>query len=261
MDKNFEVLPKLLELLYEVLAYPERWRDFLSELCRHLTCNVVVSFHDWENRNPVIRFCLGLSDQVVQEWNVYYGSRNPRAPDFLREVRQRGSILSAASIADAPAPVRDSEYGHWMRQLDICHSVIAAVPVGLETLASLSLVRPQSAGTFELGAVELVRMLIPHLQRVFQIQGKLETLHAYSEAGKLALDRLDAGFLAVDAMGRVVLMNDQAEAILRTGHGITMRDGRLAATDSIASGPARRSGEGVGSRRRWWQWWHYFGAR
>jgi hypothetical protein len=189
---------------------------------------------------------------VVQEWNAYYGGRNPRAPNVRREARQNGFALFAGSLSDAPETVQDTEYGQWQRRRDLCHLVIAAVPSGLETFA-LNLIRPHSAGTFGLEAVELVRMLIPHLQRVFQIQGKLETLHAYSEAGKLALDRLDAAFMAVDAMGRVVLMNDQAEAILRAGHGLTMRDGRLAATDSSQAGrledlvkAATRAGAGAG---------------
>jgi DNA-binding CsgD family transcriptional regulator len=253
MDTSLRALPELLELLYEVLVYPERWRDFLSELCRHITCNVAVSFHDRENRAPLTRISLGIPNEVVEEWNTYYGARNPRSPNFVRAVHQRGFMLFAGSLSDASEAVQDTEYGQWQRRRDLCHLIVAAVSTGLETFASVNLIRPQSAGTFGLEGVELVRMLIPHLQHVFQIQEKLETLHAYSEAGKLALDRLDAAFMAVDALGRVVLMSDQAEAILRTGHGLTVRDGRLAATDSSQAGQledlvkaAARAGAGAG---------------
>ena len=120
----------------------------------------------------------------MQEWRAYYGTRNPRTPNVLREVRQKGFALIAGSLSDVPAAMWDTEYGHWLRRVDWSHSVIAAVLSGPETFASLNLIRPQSAGPFGQEPVELVRMLIPHLRRAFQIQGRLETLHAYSEACK-----------------------------------------------------------------------------
>jgi hypothetical protein len=238
VDRNiYRSLTPAFGITLRRACVPLRWRDFLVELCRQMRCDVAnVISHDLENRNPAIRFALGQSDKVVQEWNAYYGNRHPTAPNLLRAVRRRGFMLSAGSLSDAPQAVQDTDYGHWQRRLDLFHSVITIVPSGLETFGSLNLVRPQSSGAFGPGQVELVQRLIPHLQRVFQIQGKLETLRAYSEAGKLALDQLDVSFVAVDPAGCVVLMNQRAEDILRTAHGITMRERRLTATDSSQSG-------------------------
>jgi hypothetical protein len=221
METNLGAIPQLLDLLYEVLARPERWRHFLDELCRLLRCEMVaLALHDLENREHVLRFSVGLPDEAVQEWNGYwngyYGTRNTKVSQ-LRRTRPRTGFSVSASISDVPGAMQDTEYVHWLRRRDLCHWVVAVVPSRPQGIASLSLMRPESAGPFSPAAAELVRKLLPHLQRTFEIQGRLETLRAYSDAGKLALDRLDAGFVAVDASGCVVLMNQRPRRFFARG--------------------------------------------
>lgn len=236
MSASLEACLQLLELLYEGLACPRLWNDFLAELCRRINCEMAaLAFHDAENQNPSTDFSYGLSSQILEEWNSYYGKRNPRAQEILQGLRESGGWLSAASLSGAPTALLDSEYAQWMRSRQLCHSVIAAIPGGRGAAVSLSLVRPPATKPFSQEAVEFVRPILPHFRRAFGIYRKLETMRAFSEAGKLALDRLDTGVAAVDSEGRVVLMNERAEATLRKQGAVTLREGRLAAKDSEQS--------------------------
>lgn len=237
MATSLEALPQLLELLYEGIVCPERWNDLLAALRRDVEFEMAsVAFHDSGNQSPVVRWSLGLSTEVVQEWNTCYGRKNPVAQEILPAVRQSGSWFAAASLCDAPAAVQDTEYAHWARLRGIFHAVIAVVPSGRESYGSINVIRTPSAGPFGEQAVELVRLLVPHFQRAFQVLRKLETLRAFSEAGSLALDQLDTAFAVVDEEGRVVQMNERAEALLQGRRGIGLSKGRLVAVDSHQSG-------------------------
>jgi hypothetical protein len=201
MSADARVLLELVELLYEGLVAPDAWTGFLAGLSRRVGCDcATVTFHDDGNRNPSLASSIGLSREVAGEWKTYFGNRNPRVPQVLRALSRSGSWISANSLDRAPAAFRDTEYVTWLHRHDLYHSLLAAVRHDKEA-ASLSLVRPRTAKPFGADAMDIVRQTLPHLQRVLRIHSRNEALATFVEVGKMALDELETGVVAVDANG------------------------------------------------------------
>lgn len=233
MGVDAKLFPDLLGLLYDGLLCPDRWNDFLAELRKQLDCEkAAITFHDPENQTPTVGFSMGWPQEEMREWSAYYGSRNPRALEGIRTALRTGFWISASSLFEIGTAYRNSEYARWLQRCGgVHHVLLTGVPCG-PAVATLSFTRPRSAKPFSQSGQKLMRLLVPHLQRVLQIHSRNETVRTLFEAGKIALDTLDAGVVAVDEQGRVVLTNEQAETALEKGHAITTRRGRLAATHS-----------------------------
>jgi len=83
---------RLLGLLYEGLAFPERWEDFLAEVARQMGCDkAAIIFHDQNNQSPAMGFFTGRAEEAMRDYNAHYGARNPVAQPILRELIQTGS--------------------------------------------------------------------------------------------------------------------------------------------------------------------------
>jgi DNA-binding CsgD family transcriptional regulator/PAS domain-containing protein len=222
-----KVFSRALGLLYDGLLWPERWNDFLAELRKGTGHQAAaITFHDSGNETPVMGFSMGMPEEVVGDWTNYYGSRNPRTPEIMRALSRRETWVTASSWHELPGRFRQSEYVAWLRRVDWYHSLILAAPLG-SGIGSLGLARPRSAPPFPQDGLGLMKRLAPHLRRVLEIHSSNQTLRTLFEAGKIALDSLDTGVVAVDGQNRVLWANERAASILEKGRGITSSGGRL----------------------------------
>lgn len=235
-------LSELLGLLYEGLACPERWPDFLSAVSRELGCDkAAFVFHDQKNQSPVMGFQVGFAEEAMRDYNAYYGARNPAALPIVQAALRHGSWLGLVrAVVDERSYKKSEYYGGWGRQHGVFHAVCGAASGDGVTATSLTLMRAESRGPLGEDTVEIMGLLVPHLKRAFQIHKQMEVLRASVEGAKTALDHLDAAVAAVDGDGRVVLINAQAEAMLQSGHVLSLRERRLAVTDPRQSGELDR---------------------
>jgi DNA-binding CsgD family transcriptional regulator len=231
---------ELVGRLYEAAACPERWEDFLSLAVRQLECNTgLITVHDLQNRNRLVAFSSGLSDEAVRAYNDYYGALIPFWDTFLAETLRRGSWQSLAVPTVGRDKYLSSEYfNDYAHKQGICWSVIGAtineeqsrVPTGPGTITGLTITRAYEAGELGPEAVQFMERLMPHLKHVVRIHGTMESLRAKAAAATAALDRIEMPFAAVNAKGVVVLMNTKAEQICRDGDGVVLRQRRFSAS-------------------------------
>jgi DNA-binding CsgD family transcriptional regulator len=257
MSIGLEAFSRLLGLLYEGIAFPERWSDFLTEISRQLGCDKAgVVFHDTGNQNPAVGFQAGFPKEVIREYDSYYGKRNLGARAIIQRALRSGSWCGSPRSLLEFKKVEKTEYYDWQVRHGMVHSITAVVAHDRRAFTSLSLARPETAGPLGEDALELMRLLLPHLQRAFEIYRRLESLRASSEGAQAALDRLETGLVAVDGKGCAVLMNRRAETLVRKQRGITACQGKLAAADSSQSNRLQRlvseaamtgAGRGTGS--------------
>jgi DNA-binding CsgD family transcriptional regulator len=78
--------------------------------------------------------------------------------------------------------------------------------------------------------VELMRMVLPHLQRAVSVHRKLHGIAIDRDVAQDALNRVGVGVLILDQRGKVLFLNKEAQAIIAQGDGLTLlRDGLSAA--------------------------------
>jgi DNA-binding CsgD family transcriptional regulator len=116
--------------------------------------------------------------------------------------------------------------------------------------------RGAAGGPFERREFELLRCLMPHLQRALQISVRLNALEGEKGGLEDVLCRLTIGVAVLDATGRVILLNRVAEEIVAAADGLAVKDGRLGAATSgettmlsrlIADAAATGAGIGTGA--------------
>lgn len=232
LDTDPEIFSDLVGLLYDGLLCPEHGNELLGEVCDRLDCErASIGFHDFENQAPAVGFSCGLSQEQINQWNSHFGKKNPRSLEMRQGVMKNGCWVSANSLRNAHPAYRGSEYVEWLYEHDLYHSIVVAVQTGQDFI-SLNLIRPKSAKPFSEGAQMLMRRLVPHFRRAIELQRGNEALLARLQAATMALDSLDSAAMAVDARGRIVMMNEAAKLMLGSGRGLTLREGKLVAQDA-----------------------------
>ncbi len=63
--------------------------------------------------------------------------------------------------------------------------------------------------------------LVPHLTRVMRLRHEAARLHTRTLAARVGIDGLPFAALVVDGLGRIEMTNSAADALLRTGDGLT----------------------------------------
>ncbi|HMH12084.1 MAG TPA: helix-turn-helix transcriptional regulator [Edaphobacter sp.] len=95
--------------------------------------------------------------------------------------------------------------------------------------AYLACMRPKPRGPFEAREGSVYQTLMPHLQRALQLHLQFTRLRFNVEGLGFALDAFDHAIFGLDHEGLVILNNRRAEDLVKSGDGIRLVKGRLAA--------------------------------
>jgi DNA-binding CsgD family transcriptional regulator len=124
-------------------------------------------------------------------------------------------------------------------------------PQGLNLALLMNLVRDGNAtsgtgfyrswneGPFEREEIRLLQAIGPHLRRAVALNLRLGRLEMERHSSAEMLNRCDRGAVLVDKNARVLFANVAAEAILRDGDGLRVRDGRLGAANAASTATLR----------------------
>jgi DNA-binding CsgD family transcriptional regulator len=108
-----------------------------------------------------------------------------------------------------------SEFYHdWLEPQGMYQGAGATIFKNGPLSSIISIFRPQKAERFDEAEVALLRTLLPHLQRAFQLHNRIQGLERKGAAAADVLDHLEQGVVLLDAKGRVLLVNRAANAIL-----------------------------------------------
>jgi DNA-binding CsgD family transcriptional regulator len=226
-------LSEELGLLYEGLAFPERWPDFLTEKARRFGCDkAAIIFHDWEKQKATMGFYVGVSEEAMREYNAYYGAKNPIAPLILQAAQRNVCWHGLAREVVRENEYKKSEfYDGWGRKHGVFHAAVGYGSKTRTTGTSLSVCRPERRGPLDQNAVDMMGLIVPHLRRAFQIYTTLDVLRSSAEVAHATLEKFGTAVIAISGDGSVVSLNRQAEVLLERSDGLTLRQGRLQAVE------------------------------
>lgn len=96
-------------------------------------------------------------------------------------------------------------------------------------IGSFGIHRGSGKGAFEKHDLRLLEALFPHIRQASLLHLQLRSLEARAERAEAALDTSVAPLIIVDTNSKVLQANRVAETLLRTGDGLTVRNGSLTA--------------------------------
>lgn len=216
----------LAELIYAAALEPARWHDFVTALSRAYAGGPT-GFALQVPGAPLsgVLYVVGFT-------RAYYGRFMAHMLRGLpwEEARVRNFVgrfgLASEVISDEKLAQTDF-YRECMEPQGLAHGPMGhtiAVSAG-RPMAGLVVFPAPGSGPFDGEHLAFADLLVPHLERAYQIHAERRLHGALAEA----IDRFPTGLLLIDARGHVVRMNRRAAQILEQSDGLSIEDGALRA--------------------------------
>jgi DNA-binding CsgD family transcriptional regulator/PAS domain-containing protein len=221
-----QTLTDLVGLVYDAAMDPRRWIPLLErfertlrapfcvfrlESASHQTCNFVAN--------------IGFEPAYLRSYRDYYVSRNIFMIDAA--TRRSGSV-NDDRVVSRRTLLKSEFYNDWLAPQGAGFGLNANVEVRQPVTSLLTLIRGRADEPFDQNDSGLLRRLMPHLQRAVHLHQRVVDLQVRTAAAHNALDAWPLGVVVLDGDGRLLLMNQVAEKIVRRGDGLMIdAEGRL----------------------------------
>jgi DNA-binding CsgD family transcriptional regulator/PAS domain-containing protein len=217
--------------IYECATKPEEWDAFLVKLAQQANGTIAaMTYHDDRLAAHMISAQYGIPPEIQKLYGEYYGARD----EWLRgarDVDRTGWVGTGQMLVSDEALAKSEFYNDHLRLMDgAFHLCAANIRQESEAVGIISVVRPRRSGPFSESALELLRLLLPHLRRAIELHQRFTGLMTQTAMLECALDRVACGILFVDSSGRVLFANRSAEALLRLQDGLLTANERLRAS-------------------------------
>ncbi len=252
-----EKISRLLGLLYEAGASPQRWPEFLNEVREAFESEAAFFILV----DPAQRCDFSLSIGIDPAWQKSYAEyyhRNDAVYDRIIAARGPLSDWSGSVFSNfSEAEFRGLEvYNDWVKPqgfYDQCAIALGGLEGGLD--GGLGFLRARGAEHFGPEAVSLLSILGPHLTRALNLHRTITHLRQENAELRDSVEMLDLAILSIDGAGRVLRLTAAARAILDAKDGLSVEQGYLRASEgaeqtrlaALIAGAAA-TGQGRGAR-------------
>ena len=217
----------LIEAAYASVDDPKGWEEFLQLLARHVRFDMAAfQIYDTQGRAAAINVEIGFDPAALKAYEAYYSKVNP----WLRDPKlfPPGAVMIGEEIVTLDE-LRRTEFHHDFGQPNhVDHSLGCNLSNEENAIAYLSLNRRAAYGMFQEDELQLMRALTPHLRRAARLGGRVALLHSTNQA----LSAMSGAVLVVDRRLRILEVNADAEAMLRSGQLLRTREGALDADET-----------------------------
>jgi DNA-binding CsgD family transcriptional regulator len=225
----------LAERIYEAVAEPAAWHDFVAELSDLLG-------------GAAINLSLRLPDEVPTEDSFFRVGLDPRLHGLFLKLALEG--LPWGTVPDDPnfasrfvvtsEVVNEKKlectglYQEYMRpqglaaEWPIVHLIASEAG---RPLAGIAIYQREGGRPIGADDLALLDALVPHLRRAYALHCQLRDTRQHGHVLTEVIDRLQTGILLVDEASCAVLMNRSAARILAVGDGLYLQRNRPCARD------------------------------
>lgn len=220
----------LVRSLYEAALNPAAWSDSLPEMARQSGAdNIHLLVWDPVRPEPSFSLAPGMTEDMEMSYRAHYGAIDPRR--LLVSERAAGNWMACHHHFDARTVGRSEFFQDYL------------IPGGIRYLLGTCLVRHGGLDVFvgmhrapgrqpfSDAELHLVRRLTGHFQQAVRLWLGTEDLRQQAAIGGQGMDAVELGIVAIDTDGRVKYANRYAEALMREGKLLHVRQGKLAATE------------------------------
>ena len=254
--KAFEQrLSDLVLDVYESATNPEYWATFLENISRELAASKAALHIHYFRPEDTIRtaqggcaVAIGYDGSALDSYASYYATQDI----YVQRVRERFPLGTNSGTSEdliTSSDLRNTEIYHdYCRTNEVFHTCWSVFDQSQGVAAGLACIRPENAPPFETRAVDLMKLLNPHLSKAFQLQRILEHAAASSNALLTSIAQFDFGVIALDREGRITNLSNPAKMLLDEQDGICIQAasaGYSSERKSQATGHDRYSQSGM----------------
>ncbi len=230
MDQR-DVLLRLIDDVYAAPGTDAGWDVFLRNVCEALHgsgANLVA--HNLLNPEAQILLTVGLDPAAGQAYASHWGRFDPWAYSAGTRQLVAGQVASGEQLVPQADLRRTPFYHEFGLPFDVTRCLAAMVEHESGGLSCLTVDRGELGRPFDAADAALVAALLPHLRRSVHLHRRLVAADVKVTASAAALDSASQGVIFLSARGHLNFANRSAEALLRSGDGLSCQDGRLRGT-------------------------------
>jgi DNA-binding CsgD family transcriptional regulator len=226
-------LDRVIHALYEAALDPERWVSAFELLGDALGgCAIGSSVQrsaGWMNFLTYARLDPHYMALMGQQ---FYDVRTNEMVAVMSGLPAAVAVGRQAVKADG-VYFRSSLYNEILAPQGVAHAAVACAFRSPEYFVPLGIFRRTGQEEFGQREHDILKRVLPHLQRAMQIGLRMGLLEARQAASDELLDRLPFGVMLLDATGAICRMNAAAQAIVAANDGLSVRQRRLHAASSV----------------------------
>lgn len=220
-------MSSLLDAVYATTTEPDGWAQLIDEISHQFNGQCFLYLRPPNDAGRTRLMAANLDPQFVASHNAYYNTINSLV---LSRPEARASALPVMTVEEA-VPQEELQRGEffadWMRPQDFQHGVRVQIGAPDTKGLMLGVLRSSRFGMVTDDEAELMRRLVPHLERAVSIASHLGALEARAEVSLSALERLGLSAFIVDGQRRVKYMNVRAEQLAQANESVLVRHGML----------------------------------
>ena len=239
-DLSASADPGLTDAVYRCVLEPEGWADVMAQVAQAFPSNAQAFYflHRATGHLRPMRLSgidLGLLPSLDA---LYFAPDNPcmwMTKQWHRPGVVRTNERMEAHLRRVGDLFRSAYYNEWMKPQGLHHMIGNTLVAEGELVANITLMRPRDMPTFDAAEVRRFERLTRHMARALQTGFALEARAAGADRWA-ALAALPGAVAVVDTDLRPVFANAAMDTLLRAGHTLVQRAGRLMAVDADAHG-------------------------
>jgi DNA-binding CsgD family transcriptional regulator len=225
----------LIGQIYDAAADERLWPTFLEAFADAVAGTATAIVHcDFQKSGANVGASTRFDPDYVGRYNTYYGN----CDTWKAAWRARFSRASTEAIVTSEELINPDQldktefFNDYLLPQDTVHQFGGPINISEGRWCStFTCLRPRTMGPFEAEAVELLRLLFPHLQKALQFHRKMADLDGCQRACHDALNFLPTGIILLDQGSRVLAVNRAAQQMLDQNDGLTIgKEGLTAAT-------------------------------
>lgn len=247
-------LDALIEAIYRAGADATQWNGVLAALTKEVQgAGAALHAGDVDCSGFAFGADYNVDPEALDQYARYYFSINPLNPPLTRQ--RSGAVIGEHMLVPRQAYTQSEFYNDYSRRFDIDRSATIILADAEGYVSCLGIVRGCNSESFSPSELDLLRRLLPHLQRAIDLNRQLAVMRDERDEARAALDRMELAVLFLGESGIVVRANRAAEELLRRANGLTVRGGRLRASGAgtnyvlgaLIDGAINRSGDRGGA--------------
>lgn len=224
-------LIELVGQLYEAAAAPDCLASLCSVMAPHFgTASSII--HTCAQSSLEMRSILSATENFESwAWSAYAQHYHDRNVWFQRGIRKGPSVVVICEELMPHSELLRSEWYDYCHKLSWFHCLGIGVSIDKDLVGGIGFHRPRFANPYDESDRRKAQFILPHLERVLQINHRIAKLTQERNIALDVMDGLAVGILFVTSDSRLLFANRAAERVLRNGHGLSVFHGRLCVQD------------------------------
>jgi DNA-binding CsgD family transcriptional regulator len=226
MDLSDQSFERFLELTYEAVETPGRWKVLYEQLQESLG---VMSVHILaiDKKHGTLSYSDGANMPVQGElaYMQHYRHIDPRWPLILQkpvgEWTHCHHELSEEVVAEHPF------YQEFLIPYDRRYMTATKLVDSADATVVFAALSSQGQGPLAPDAIAFLERLMPHLRRAFRISIQNFVYSTQALVGHMLVNKLRQPVILMSMTGEVMHSNEAAQELLRSTQVVQVREGRL----------------------------------